>query len=272
MLALAIPVSAAGQQSAPPPAKAGHEFQDAPQAPPMLPIPPGAFDMGSPPAQPGRGMFEDPQHHVVIAHAFALSKTPVTFDQWDACIADGGCNGYKPDDKGWGRGSLPVINVNSEDARAYAQWVSAKTGKPYRLPSEAEWEYAARAGTSTVYWWGDAASHDHANYGAETCCTGLVLGADRWEKTSPVGSFPPNPFGLMDMNGNVMQLVADCWHESYAGAPVDGSAWDKEGCSQRTTRGGSWSSPPAFIRSADRIWIPVTSRVAFIGFRVARDN
>ncbi len=266
--------SPAAMQDAPAkaaPAAGASTFQDTPGAPVMVAIPAGAFVMGSPPSQAGRGMFEDPQHRVVIAHAFALGQTDVTFDEWDACVADGGCNGYRAGDEGWGRGALPVINVNGDDARAYAKWLSGKTGKPYRLPTEAEWEYAARAGTSTAYWWGDIASHDHANYGADVCCSGLAAGADHWEKTSPVGSFPPNPFGLSDMNGNVMQLVADCWHESYNGAPADGSAWDKEDCSQRTTRGGSWSSPPGFIRSADRIWIPATARVAFIGFRVARD-
>jgi formylglycine-generating enzyme required for sulfatase activity len=271
--AQAQPAAAAPVQPAAPaaPAPAAHEYQDIPQGPTMVVVPAGEFDMGSPAAQAGRGFFEDPLHHVTIAHAFALSKTPVTFDQWDACVADGGCNAYKPDDKGWGRGPLPVINIDYDDARAYADWLSKKTGKHYRLPSESEWEYAARAGTSTTYWWGDAASHDHANYGADVCCSGLAVGADQWANTSPVGSFPANPFGLMDMNGNVMQLVADCWHESYAGAPADGSVWDKEDCSQRTTRGGAYKSPPAFIRAADRIWIPATARLDFVGFRVASD-
>jgi formylglycine-generating enzyme required for sulfatase activity len=248
-----------------------HELQDNPQAPIMAVIPAGAFDMGSPPTQPGRGKFEDPQHNVTIAHAFALARNDVTFDQWDACVADGGCNGYRPADAGWGRGSRPVINVSWEDAQTYVAWLSAKTGKHYRLPTEAEWEYAARGGTSTAYWWGDVADHDHANYGADTCCSGLAAGSDQWFATSPTGAFAPNPFGLFDMNGNVMQLVADCWHFNYLGAPADGSAWDDERCGMRMARGGSWSSTPSFIRSADRIFIPQATRDNLMGFRVARD-
>lgn len=247
------------------------EFRDMPTAPQMVVVPAGEYVMGSPATEAGRGTFEDPQHKVVIAHAFALGKYDVTFDQWDACVADGGCNGYHPSDEGWGRGSQPVVNVSGADAQAYVDWLSKKTGQHYRLPSEAEWEYAARAGADTVYWWGDTADHAHANYGADVCCSGLAEGADRWQTTSPVGSFPANPFGLYDMNGNVMQFVADCWHGSYKGAPVDGSAWAQPDCGLRTIRGGSWSSPPAFIRSSDRIWIPAALRFNFVGFRVARD-
>jgi len=252
-------------------AGATHAFQDSAQAPMMVAVPAGTFVMGSPATEAGRTPNEDVQHRVVIARAFALGKSDVTFDQWDACVAGGGCNAYRPGDEGWGRGSQPVVNVSWDDARAYAKWLTDTTGKPYRLPTEAEWEYAARAGTETVYWWGNIASHDHANYGAETCCSGLAQEQDRWVNASPTGSFAANPFGLFDMNGDVMQLVADCWHASYTGAPADGTAWDKEGCAMRTARGGAWNSPPAFIRSAARIWIPGTARTNFIGFRVARD-
>jgi formylglycine-generating enzyme required for sulfatase activity len=249
------------------------EFQDLANGPVMVVVQAGQFDMGSPSTEAGRDSFEDMQHRVVIGRDFALAKYDVTFEQWDACVADGGCSGYRPDDEGWGRGSQPVMNVSFDDAQAYVQWLAARTGKRYRLPSEAEWEYAARAGTSTPYWWGDAASHDSANYGSDVCCSGLAVGADRWTATSPVGSFPPNAFGLYDMNGNVMQLVADCWHSNYRGAPPDGSIWESSygSCGMRTARGGSWSSPPAFIRAADRIWLPPTTRTDFMGFRVARD-
>jgi formylglycine-generating enzyme required for sulfatase activity len=250
---------------------AAHAFQDSAQAPMMIAVPAGAFMMGSPASEAGRTPYEDVQHRVVIARAFALGRSDVTFDQWDACVSGGGCNAYRPGDEGWGRGSQPVVNVSWDDARAYVTWLTATTGKPYRLPTEAEWEYAARGGTTTVYWWGNSASHDYANYGADTCCSGLAQGQDRWVNASPVNSFAANPFGLFDMNGEVMQLVADCWHESYTGAPADGAAWDKENCAMRTARGGAWNSPPAFIRSAARIWIPGTARTKFIGFRVARD-
>jgi formylglycine-generating enzyme required for sulfatase activity len=241
-----------------------------PGGPQLVVVPAGEFMMGSPPAEPGRGTFEDPQHRVVIQHPFAISKFDVTFEQWDACLADGGCGGYRPDDEGWGRGSQPVINVSWYDAEAYVDWLSRKTGKAYRLPSEAEWEYAARAGTQTAYWWGDVASHDFANYGADDCCRGLALGVDRWEASSPVGSFSSNAFGLSDMNGNVMQYVEDCWHPNYDRAPSDGSAWDEEHCGMRTLRGGAWNSVPGFIRSADRLWVLANARYDLMGFRVAR--
>lgn len=237
----------------------------------LVVIPPSAFTMGSPASEAGRGSFEDPRHRVTIARAFALGKYDVTFDEWDACTADGGCNGYRPPDEGWGQGSRPVINVSWDDAQSYIGWLTRKTGRHYRLPTESEWEYAARAGSPTTYWWGAGASHEFANYGADKCCSGFAQGADRWEATSPVGSFPPNPFGLFDMNGNVMQFVADCWHPSYAGAPADASAWLDEPCGMQIVRGGSWNSPPAYIRSADRIFIPASTRANIIGFRVARD-
>jgi formylglycine-generating enzyme required for sulfatase activity len=266
--AMADPATPTEKPAAP---SATREFRDSDQAPMMRVIPAGAFDMGSPVSEPGRSTFEDVQHHVTIARTFALAENDVTFDQWDACVAGGGCNGYSPGDQGWGRGSRPVINVSWDDAVAYMTWLSVKTNQHYRLPTEAEWEYAARAGTSTIYWWGDVADHDHANYGNDKCCSGLALGADTWINTAPVGSFEANPWGLFDMNGNVMQLVADCWHTSYAGAPVDGSVWAEKGCSVRPARGGSWSGTPAFIRSADRIFVPENTRRTFMGFRVARD-
>jgi len=247
-------------------------IQDAQDAPQLVLVPAGTFAMGSPESEPGRDIFEGPQHQVTIVHAFALATTPVTFEQWDACVAGGGCNGYRPDDNGWGRGTQPVINVSWNDAQNYVVWLRAHTGKPYRLPSEAEWEYAARAGATTAYWWGDAADHDHANYGNDSCCSGAIVGTDRWFGTAPVGSFPANPFGLYDMNGNVMEFTADCWHPDYSGAPVDGSAWnDDERCGMRAVRGGAWNSTPSFIRASDRIWILTAMRNNIMGFRVARD-
>jgi len=258
--------------AAPPLAPAILEIQDASDAPTLVVIPAGSFMMGSPAGEAGRDQFEGPQHEVAIAHAFALGRTAVTFEQWDACVAAGGCNGYRPDDAGWGRGAQPVVNVSWNDAQSYIAWLSGHTGKTYRLPSEAEWEYAARAGASTAYWWGDVADHDHANYGNDSCCSGAMSGADKWLGTAPVGSFPANPFGLSDTNGNVMQYTADCWHPDYNGAPADGSAWnDDPQCGMRAVRGGAWNSTPAFMRASDRIWVLTSMRTNFQGFRVARD-
>jgi len=246
------------------------EVWDMPETPQMTIVPAGSYVMGSPASEPGRSKFEGPQHVVTIGYPFAIGKYDVTFDEWDLCVASGGCNGYQPDDNGWGRGSRPVINVSWNDAQAYISWLNAHTGKKYRLPSDAEWEYAARAGTTTAFPWGDDASHDYANYGQDQCCGGAMVGWDRWFNTAPVGSFPANKFGLFDMSGNVLQYVQDCWQPGYNGVPVDGSARDDSHCAVRTLRGGSWSSIPAFLRSADRIWTITQARFNIIGFRVAR--
>ena len=162
------------------------------------------------------------QHRVTIAVPFAMSKFEITFEQWDACANEGGCGGYKPDDEGWGRGDRPVMNVSWLDAKAYVEWLGRKTGKPYRLLSESEWEYAARAGTTTMFPVGNTLSPREANYNAATDGSG-PSDVNR-QKTMPVGSFPANPFGLHDMHGNVSEWVEDCWHNEYtAAAPVDGS-------------------------------------------------
>jgi formylglycine-generating enzyme required for sulfatase activity len=179
-----------------------------------------------------------PQHQVTIGEPFGVGRYEVTFDEWDACVKGGGCNDYKPSDQGWGRGRRPVINVSWDDAQAYVAWLSKKTGQPYRLPSEAEWEYAARAGTTSRYWWGnDVPTSKQANFG------------DHVNKTSKVGSYPANPWGLHDMNGNVWEWVEDCWNESYEGAPNDGSAWPSGDCGRRVRRGGSWNVHPGVFRA-----------------------
>ena len=205
---------------------------------------------------------EQPVHEVTIARPFALSVYEVTFAEWHACVAAGSCGGHEPDDEGWGRGSRPVIDVSWDDARAYAEWLSAQTGGEYRLPSEAEWEYAVRAGTATKYSWGDEIGVNRAN------CRGC---GSRWDaaRTAPVGSFQPNAFGLYDMHGNVEEWVADCWNGSYAGAPTDGSAWLQGDCSGRVLRGGSWDVPGR-LRAAYRSVFATVVRRSFIGFRVAR--
>ena len=210
----------------------------------MVVIPGGRFRMG---CQSDDGdCYEDekPVREVRIA-SFALSKHEVTFAQWDACVSGGGCGGYRPDDEGRGRADRPVVNVSWKDAQAYVSWLSRQTGEDYRLPTEAEWEYAARAGTTTKYSWGDEIGQNRAN------CRGC---GSRWDnsETAPVGSFPANAWGLHDMHGNVWEWVQDCWNGSYAGAPVDGSAWLSGDCSERVLRGGSWINYPGYLRAAYR--------------------
>ena len=204
-----------------------------------------------------------PVHEVTLALPFALSLYEVTFAEWDACVAAGGCGGHEPHDEGWGRASRPVVNVSWDDARVYAQWLSAQTGAAYRLPSESEWEYAARAGTATKYSWGNGIGVNRAS------CGGC---GSQWDyaRTAPAGSFQPNAFGLHDMHGNVSEWVVDCWNGSYAGAPTDGSAWLQGACSDRVLRGGCWNYDPRFLRAAFRLWLATGSRYGDVGFRVAR--
>jgi formylglycine-generating enzyme required for sulfatase activity len=161
--------------------------------------------------------------------------------------------------------------VSWADAQDFARKLSERTGKAYRLPSEAEWEYAARAGSATAYPWGAKASHDFANYGRDECCAGLAAGKDRWEHTSPVGQFPANAFGLHDMLGNVWEWVQDAYHPDYAGAPADGSAWTVNADpSQRVLRGGSWYFNAAYMRVGNRYKAAASDRVYFTGLRIAR--
>jgi formylglycine-generating enzyme required for sulfatase activity len=166
------------------------------------------------------------------------------------------------------------VGVSWNDAQAYVKWLSQQTGKHYRLPTEAEWEYAARAGTDTAYPWGNKASHDFANYGKDQCCDGLASGKDKWVYTSPVGSFPANPFGLYDMNGNVFQWVEDCYADSYKDAPVDGTARPVvcDANASRVLRGGSWTNFPGILRSAYRNYYTPDYRLYDVGFRAARTN
>ena len=242
------------------PPRAGETFRDCADCPEMVVIPAGSFLMGSP---EGQGSYDErAQHDVTIAKPFALGKYEVTFAEWDACVDAGGCD-REPDDEGWGRGARPVINVSWEDAQQYVAWLSGETGETYRLPSEAEWEYAARAGTTTPYFWGDEIGQNRAN------CHGC---GSEWDsrQTAPVGSFAPNDFGLNDMSGNVWEWVEDSWHDSYDGAPPDGSAWVVGNESARVLRGGSWVSEPGILRSANRDWFEPDLRLNYLGFRVAR--
>jgi len=247
----------------------GQTFKDCPDCPEMVMIPAGSFTMGSPASEPERDDNEGPQHRVNI-RAFAMGKTTVTFAQWDACVADGGCNGYRPDDKGWGRGDRPVIRVSWDDAQAYIAWLNRKTGQRYRLPSEAEWEYAARAGTTTRFSTGDCITTDQANYDGNYPPQGCAKGEYR-AKTLPVASFAANPFGLYDMHGNVWEWTQDCWNDSYNGAPTDGSAWEGGDCSRRALRGGLWINYGWVARSAARSDYPRGYRGGGgLGFRLSR--
>jgi formylglycine-generating enzyme required for sulfatase activity len=215
----------------------------------MVVIPAGQFVMGSPPTEPGRSDAEDPQHEVHIAKPFALGVYAVTFDDYDRFCDSNKSN--KPDDRGWGRGNRPVIAVTWEEARAYCAWLSEQTGRRYRLPSEAEWEYACRAGTDTPFHFGPRITTDQANFDGNYTYNGSAKGEYR-EKTVPVGSFPPNAFGLYNMHGNVWEWCQDAWHGNYNGAPMDGSAWEAGGAVARVVRGGSWDYGPVGARSACR--------------------
>ena len=234
------------------------------EGPVMVVVPAGTFQMG---CVEGRGCFRDelPVREVALSHRFALSKHEITFADWDACVEAGGCAGYLPDDEGWGRGGRPVIHVSWHDAQAYVQWLSYSTREAYRLPSEAEWEYAARAGTETRYHWGNDFVPNLANCRDERC-------RDAYPNTAPAGSFPANAWGLHDMIGNVFEWVQDCWHGStYEGAPTDGSAWVEGDCTSRLSRGGGWLSVPENLRSANRVRNPAGERRDTLGFRVVRE-
>jgi len=229
--------------------------------PEMIVVPAGTFTMGSPPTEQGRFDHEGPQHTVTIAKPFAVSKFDVTFADWDACVSVAGCP--KIPDGGFGRDTKPVINVNFDEAQQYVAWLSKMTGQPYRLLTEAEWEYAARAGSTTAYYWGVEIGRGNAN--CNEC-------GSRWDnlQTSPVGSFAANQFGLYDMAGNVWQWVQDCYHDDYNGAPTDGSAWTSGDCSRRVIRGGSWYSVPQFLRAANGDRLNPGNRDNGLGFRVGR--
>ena len=243
--------------------KPGDNFKECDKCPDMIIVPAGNFVMGSPGNENGRDLDESPQHAVMIPKPLAIARFDLTFDEWDACVADGGCDGYIPQDQGWGRGRRPVINVSWDHSQAYVVWVSRKTGKAYRILTEAEWEYAARAGSTTAYYWGDEIGKGNAN------CDGC---GSKWDnqRTSPVGSFAANAFGLYDMAGNVWQLVQDCYHDNYSAASTDGLAWTSEDCGGRVIRGGSWISLPQLLRSAGRFRNPASSWGNLLGFRVAR--
>ena len=241
------------------------------EGPEMIPLPGGSFLMGSPADEPERSSDEGPQREVAIA-PFAMGRTEVTFADYDRFAENTGR--AWPDDAGWGRGSRPVINVSWDDAQAYAAWLSGQTGQTYRLPTEAEWEYAARGGTDTPFWTGDCIHTDQANYygNADYSDCGAKTREYR-AQTLPVASLPQNPSGLFEVAGNAWEWVEDCWHDSYAGAPTDGSAWLEDGggdCAQRVLRGGSWYGLPGFLRAAYRHRNSAVEANSDVGFRLAR--
>lgn len=310
---IAIPTSAQEKL------KPGQSFQDCADCPEMVVIPGGSFTIGSPETEPGRTSTEGPQKKISIKQ-FAAGKFDITRGQWAAFVKVtnrpdiGGCawSFLKVKDttiKPWSNNpeaswknlgfqqedDHPVVCISWTDAQDYVQWLSQKTGKKYRLLTEAEWEYAARAGTTTAYYWGNEISHEYANYGTDsTWGKGVAQGRDQWEYTSPVGAFPPNTFGLYDMSGNVLQYVEDCFSPSYAQVPGNGTAYKEDvelkgltgrlsrmngqrSCSSRIVRGSAFADPPFMLRPAFRNRAPgpgftlETYRSGGVGFRVARE-
>ena len=263
------------------PLRPGSVFSDCPECPKMVVVPAGEFMMGSLASEEGRAPNEGPRHKVTIAKPFAVGKFEVTFVEWAACVAGGGCaDNPSPRDEGWGRGTRPIVNVSWDDATQYVVWLSRKTGKTYRLLTEAEWEYAARGVTSasapsTPFSTGATISTDQANYDGNATYGSGKKGVYR-QKTVEVGSFPGNAFGLHDMHGNAWEWVHDCYKDNYDDAPTDGSALAFADCGLRVLRGGSWYDIPQSLRSAyrdgdrpDNRGGNVGSEVP-IGFRVAR--
>ncbi|WP_200821999.1 SUMF1/EgtB/PvdO family nonheme iron enzyme [Caballeronia arvi] len=255
---------AAPAANAKPAAKAasGSEIKDCPQCPLLIPLSPGSFTMGSNNDDPA----EKPPHRVSIGHPFAIGKYEVTVEQWNACADAGACTRIAAEGEGAtpSPGNAPMRNVSWDDAQVYVKWLSKVGGKAYRLPTEAEWEYAARGGTQSTYWWGDQMKKGNAD--CKDC-------GDPYkpEAPTPVGSFAANPYGLYDMNGSVWEWVADCWHSSYKNAPADGRAWDDPSCSVRVIRGGSWREGATYMQSATRFKYSSSVRQSQNGFRVARD-
>jgi formylglycine-generating enzyme required for sulfatase activity/uncharacterized caspase-like protein len=247
-------------------------FKECDECPEMIVVPAGSFTMGSPSSEPERiANFED-QVRVTLAKPFAVGRFVVTFDEWDACVANGGCDGFEPSDMGFGRGRRPVINGSWDDAQKYVAWLSRKTGKTYRLLSEAEWEYVARAGTTTPFWWGSSITPKQANYdGSQMTYEGGGGKGENRQKTMPVDSFSPNPWGLYNVHGNVSEWTQDCWNDSNKGNPGDGSARTTGDCSRRVERNGGFGGVPAGLRAASRgAAADERTHTTPRGFRVAR--
>ena len=253
----ATPAPAPPPTPQPQPLNLKEPFRDCANCPEMIAIVPGSFEMGS-----NDVPYAKPIHHVTILTSFAIGRREVTFDEWDACVAAGACT-YRPDDRGWGRGGHPVIDLSWNDTKTFVAWLSQRTGQKYRLPTEAEWEYAAHAGTTTAYYWGRDSHGGQAN--CEDC------GGTKTKRTVPAGSFAPNAFALFDTAGNAAEWVEDCWNETYRDAPRDGSAWLNGQCELRVLRGGSFSSNSNSVRPAARFRYDRDVRYYTNGFRVVRN-
>lgn len=251
----------------------GSTFRDCDWCPEMVVIPGGSFVMGSPPKEPMAFPHEQPQRAVTVK-PFALGVYEVSFAEWELCVNAGGCGGYMPRDRKDSTPDRPAETLSYNDAQAFVDWLNEQVdGAPYRLPSEAEWEYAARAGTTTAFWWGDAIGPENANYRADELYRGGGSTGEALGKSVPVKSFAPNPFGLYQMNGNVAEWTSDCWHWRYESAPTDGSPWmaeDGGDCDKAHFRGGTYIDRPDLLRSASRYSVPRHQRWGFIGMRVAK--
>ncbi len=234
-------------------------FKDCPECPEMVAIPPGTFTLGD-----AAGVAsEQPVRAVLIRKKLAFSRTEITWDQWLACVEGGGCTRL-PDDHKWGKGNRPIINITWEDATAFAAWLAKRTGKPYRLPSEAEWEYAGKAGTATRFWWGGEAGKMMANC---RFCGSPFDG----KESAPVASFPANPWGLHDMNGNIWEWVGDCWNPNHAGASAGGGVREDGNCDRRVVKSGSWYYIARLMGAASRDSFPRDQFSYNIGIRVIRE-
>jgi len=231
-------------------------FQDCDNCPKMVRLPAGSFTMGSDSADGS----EQPVHKVTIGYGFAIGRFEVTVAQWLACNEAGACS-YEPE-PGNAANLMPVRNVSWDDAQEYVAWLGKLTGKPYRLPSEAEWEYAARAGTTSAFWWGDSLDTGRAN--CKDC-------GGAWNKRRPAaaGSYAANPFGVYDLNGGVAEWTNDCWNNNHAGSPADGSSRTKRDCQKRVLKGGSWRADGSYLRSASRLYYDASVPYIVNGFRVA---
>ncbi|WP_020656886.1 formylglycine-generating enzyme family protein [Massilia niastensis] len=255
----AAPAATAAAPAAPPakPAAGRSEIRDCPTCPSLITLPAGSFTMGNNASDPS----EKPAHEVAIGAPFAIGKTEVTVGQWNACANANVC--ARIPQAANTHADAPMRDVSWDDALQYLKWLSAATGKPYRLPTEAEWEYAARGGTATTYWWGQQMTQGKAN--CKDC-------GQPWTSEGPanVASFGANPYGLYDTSGGVWEWVSDCWHNNFKGAPADGRSWDEPNCRVRVIRGGSWREGAAYMVASTRFRYDASVRHAQNGFRVAR--
>jgi formylglycine-generating enzyme required for sulfatase activity len=285
-----VAASGNGARAAGPAPKPGQVIKECRNCPELVVLPAGSFLMGSPPGEPDRRPNEA-QRRVTFARPFAMATTPITWDQWEACVRDRWCEGAaidlalrqgpdgspKPQYRDYGRGTRPAVGMSWHDAQNFVGWLNWKTGHDdaYRLPSEAEWEYAARAGTTTAFPWGDTLDYNYGNFGlrGHEVRGGFAEGRDVWvDETSPVASFPPNAWGLYDMHGNVFEWTQDCYEADLSRAPTDGRANTNGDCSVRVFRSGTFVSNPYMQRSARRgAPYPATTRGRdYLGFRVVK--